>query len=177
MVDLPEVELLAEVLALVCPELGGGAGKALAAAVATDDGLTRQSDLLAGLAAWAQRAHESAAATEKLTTRDLADLHAHADRATSPDSGEDVDAAVLHLQVMRLLWVHDVLLAQRGASRHPLADAGLTGIAAVIDLLSAWRDAHREAEGAAGVRVALAPLRHAADLFLRAHRLLSEIAP
>src|SRR5439155_17226079 len=125
MVDLPGVELLAEVLARVCPELGGGAGTALAPAVTSGEAPTRQSDLLAGLSAWAQRAHESAAATEKLTTPELADLHAHADRATSWDAGDDIDAAVLHLQVMRLLWVHDVLLAQRGERRHPLADAGL----------------------------------------------------
>ena len=175
--DLPEVELLAEVLTLVCPELGEGAGPALAATVTTPGGPTRQSDLLAGLVAWAQRAHDSATATERLTTRDRADLHVRADRAANGGTGDDLDAAVLHLQVVRLVWVHDVLLAQRGDRRHPLADAGLTAVVALVELLTAWRDAHPPAGDPPGVQVTAAPLRRASDLFLRAYRLLDEIAP
>jgi hypothetical protein len=158
------VGLLEAALGLLAPELD-------AEQIAKgEDESHRYAVLLAHLSAWALFGQDNAAQDDaRMTVAEVADVHADADLTVAETiaAPEAVSSAVLHLQILRLVWVHHALLALR-EEPDPLVDAALAALNGIVDLLT---EAQSGETGGAGVREAL---RRAEAMLDRAHRMLGD---
>jgi len=157
------VGLLEAALGLLAPEID-------AEQIAKgEDEQHRHAVLLAHLSAWALFQQDNAAQGDaRMSVAEVADIHADADLTVAETIAptDAVDSAVLHLQILRLVWVHHTLLALR-EDPDPLVDSALAALNGIVDLLSEAQ----AGEDGTGAREAL---RRAEIMLDRAQRMLGD---
>jgi hypothetical protein len=164
--QIPDVGLLETALGLLGVDMDGGASNRGA------DDAHRRAAILTHAAAWSLFLQDTVGQRDAgMSVPELAELHADADRSVANviAPAEAVDSALLHLQIVRLVWVHHALLRLCGHVPDPIVDAALAGVAGVVDLLAAAQLASGAPANGAGPN----PLHRAEALLGRAHKLLA----
>ncbi|MFI5909988.1 hypothetical protein [Dactylosporangium sp. NPDC051541] len=92
---------------------------------------SRRAHLLAHITAALTDRQESLESRAALSVDDRADLHHAADRAAAGPAGLD------RLQAARLAWVQHTMTRSRGRRPDPVADAVVTTLGVLVELLSA----------------------------------------
>jgi hypothetical protein len=163
----PDAALLETALGLIAADLD-----AEAVSRGADDA-RRRAALLAHLAAWSLFAHDVVGQRDaEMGLSEVSGMHATADRAVARviAGPENAVEAVLHLQILRLVWVHHALLDLRGEIPDRIREAALTTIAAMVDMLGVEPGADDEPRNGSHA----GPARRAEAMLGRARQLLAE---